>query len=209
MLEGLDFDVTDYFLPAGGATHQASGDIWHAVEAALPRVDAVMFKKMPRHFHGRVHALTDAKFLKPMSASAQTTYLRDSAGETVDPASLPVARDVRRKLRKLQSMGKVDFVEAMSPVEIGTAMDTLVDFRVKRFETLGRRDILNQKEYRDFYHLLARSPDRLGRIFSLTVDGETVAIIYGLVHGDAVPLLMPSTHRVPDPNVASATVHRG
>jgi CelD/BcsL family acetyltransferase involved in cellulose biosynthesis len=202
ILEGLDLQVTDYFAPPATGHISGSG-LWQAVLAALPRADAISFKKLPLKLHGCRHALTDAPFLRPMGAAAYSARLRDAGGRPVRGADLPVARDVRRKLRKLEAMGDVSFEEATSPDDVTDAIDRLVEFRTTRFEGMGRRDILTMAEYRDFYRLLASGPDPVGRLFSLRVAGDTVAVIYALVHGDTVTLVIPSISSDPRWHVAS------
>jgi CelD/BcsL family acetyltransferase involved in cellulose biosynthesis len=202
ILEGLDLQVTDYFAPPATG-HILGSELWKAVLAALPRADAITFKKLPLKLHGREHALTDAPFLRPMGAAAYTARLHDASGRRVRGADLPVARDVRRKLRKLEAMGEVSFEEATSPDDVTDAIDRLVEFRTTRFEGMGRRDILTMEEYRDFYRLLASGPDPIGRLFSLKVGGDAVAVIYALVDGDTVTLVIPSISSDPRWHVAS------
>lgn len=201
VIEAVDFHVTDYFAPAIVGDDIARDDVWAAVQSALPPADAIMFKKVPDTLHGRAHALSDAPFMKQMGAAAFTARLRDDLGRPVDPSTLPVARDARRKLRKLQSMGDVNFAVAEGDAETGAAIETLFDFRVTRFAGLKRDDILTRSEYRDFYRRLTR--DGVARLFSLTVDGKPVAVICAMVHGDAVTLLIPSMTPDPEWQIAS------
>jgi CelD/BcsL family acetyltransferase involved in cellulose biosynthesis len=138
-----------------------------------------------------------------MGTAAYTARLQDANGQAVRGADLPVARDVRRKLRKLETMGEVTFDEATSADEIAHAIGRLVEFRTTRFEGMGRRDILAMDEYRSFYRLLASGPSAIGRLFSLKVDGDAVAVIFALVHGDTVTLVIPSISSDPRWHVAS------
>jgi CelD/BcsL family acetyltransferase involved in cellulose biosynthesis len=89
-------------------------------------------------------------------------------------------------------MGDVTFDEATSRDDIVSAIERLVEFRTTRFRGMRRRDILAREEYRAFYRLLASGPDPIGRLFSLKVDGEAVAVIFALVSDGTVTLVIPS-----------------
>lgn len=194
LIEGLDFDVSDYFAPAWfdakAPTPAETDRIWAAVLRALPRADAVGFKKLPRLVGNRPHALSAFRRLRPMAAAATTLTLAPD----FDPQRLSVARDARRKLRKLEAMGKVTFTVATEPAEIEEALTQLVAFRVERFAELGRPDILTRREVRDFYRAMAtthagRAP---GHVFALRVGTEIVAAIYAFCADGVFTLIIPA-----------------
>lgn len=191
VIEGLDLAVTDYFAPPINADI-GGNDVWLAALSALPPADAIVFRKLPLALHGRPHALSEAPFLKPMGAAAYTARMFNDDGKPILASDLPVARDARRKLRRLEAMGTVTFDEAVSETEVTEALDRLLDFRVTRFEGMGRRDILAGPDYREFYRRLAIAPPRPGRLFSLKVADETIAVIYAMLHGDTITLVIPS-----------------
>jgi CelD/BcsL family acetyltransferase involved in cellulose biosynthesis len=196
VIEGLDFDLTDYFAPALTRGAPLSPDetdsLWKTVCKALPPADAISFKKTPLRFGDHAHALTAFRRLRPMGAEATTLPLHPG----FDAKDTSASRDARRKLRKLEGMGKVTFSMAVGD-GIEAALQELVAFRLARFAELGRPDLLARPEAVDFYRSMAVGDDAPGRIFTLRVDDEAIAAIYAFaVHGTftlIIPAISPDT----------------
>ncbi|MEW9807774.1 GNAT family N-acetyltransferase [Mesorhizobium sp. ZMM04-5] len=197
-LEAVDFGIVDYFAPAYfGNTALSAADtakLWRAVTKAVPGVHAVAFKKMPRLLYDRPHALSGAAFLKPMGTSATTLRLRGPGRPSVVPEKMSLAREVRRKSKKLEKIGPLTFEEARTNAEVDEAMATMVAFRTARFAELGRHDALLDPRVVAFYRSLAdRDGDvPLARMFTLRTGAVPVAVIYGISHGDVFTLIVPS-----------------
>lgn len=198
-LEGMDFDVTDYFAPAFFRdTALSAGDtdrLWRAAIASVPGIHAVAFKKLPRQIHHRLHALSGAGFLKPMAASATTLFLRDASGkqaETMDKAAL--ARKIKKSAKVLQKLGLLTFMEATTKAETDALLDTLLAFRSARFEELGRQDALLDPNVAAFYRALACKEGKagVGRVFALRCGDEIVAVTYGYAYRKTFTLIAPA-----------------
>lgn len=193
VLEGLDLNVTDYFAPPLAPDLDIDADaVWQAVLGSLPPVDAITFKKVPQVLHGRRHALTGSKTLRPMGAFAHSVSLLEQDGTAKDISKLSVTRDVRRKAKKLAAAGKVSFSQARTRDEIEEALSTLFAFRLERFAALGRPDPLASPHYRRFYHALAEGDEPLARLFTLRVDETPVASIYCLTRDGVLTLIIPA-----------------
>jgi CelD/BcsL family acetyltransferase involved in cellulose biosynthesis len=198
VLEGLDFGIADYFAPAWlrdePPTANQSARIWQAVPKAVPGVHAISFKKLPRLLHGRPHALSGADFLTPMSADATTLRLRGEGAPPLSPDKVPLAREARRKAKKLEQIGPLAFSEATTNDEVDAAMMSLVAFRTARFSDLGRRDALLDPRVVAFYRTMAdrMSNDPPGRLFMLRAGDRTVAVVYGFSCGDVFTLIAPA-----------------
>ena len=195
ILEAVDFDIVDYFAPAylGDAPLCAedTAEIWKTVVKAVPGIHAVTFKKLPRQLHGVPHALSGAGFLKAMGADATTLYLRPAGRPPVNPEKMSLAREVRRKSRKLEKFGALSFGEARTNAEVDAAMAALVDFRRARFAELGRQDAMLDPRIVAFYRDMAdrSAGDPKGLLFTLRVGARTIAVTYGFVHGDVFTLI--------------------
>lgn len=199
VLEAVDFGIVDYFAPScfGDAPLSAAetAEVWNAVVKTVPGVHAATFKKLPRLLHGKPHALSGAGFLKPMGAAATTLYLHGPGRVPVNTEKLSLAREVRRKSKKLEKLGALTFSEAQSDAEVDAAMDTLVAFRRARFSELGRHDGLLDPRVVAFYHSLAGRKDAgqpLGRLFTLRAGDHPVAVVYGLACSDIFTLIVPA-----------------
>jgi CelD/BcsL family acetyltransferase involved in cellulose biosynthesis len=198
VLEGLDLGITDYFAPAffhaEPLSPKETAVLWRTAIKAVPGIHAVSFKKMPRLLQGRPNALTGADFLKPMGASATTLSLRHQDGSPLDVDKISVAREVRRKSKKLAQLGPVTFSEAKTNDEVDAAMETLVGFRRARFSDLGRRDAMLDSRIVSFYRSLAdRSADNPpARLLTLRTGERPVAVVYGFACDDVFTLIAPA-----------------
>jgi CelD/BcsL family acetyltransferase involved in cellulose biosynthesis len=198
VIEGLDFGIADYFAPCLAPDVRLEPGqaklLWADVLRVLPQADAVTFKKMPRLLYGAPHALSDADFVLPMAACATTLALRraDDDAEKNEPVSL--AREVRRKSKKLEKFGPVAFAQASGPEEIDAALAALIGFRRARFAEMRRRDVLMYDEIVAFYRELALGRDGhpVGRIFTLRAGEKLVAIVYGMAWQDVFTLIIPA-----------------
>lgn len=189
LLEGMGLGVSDYYTPAiadGVELDPAStAALWRAVRSALPPADVLRLINVPAGLYGERHALSAAGFLTPMGHSATVLPLHGLA-----LADLSVTRDVRRKHKKLAALGEVRFFEAIVDDEVETLMDALVRFRRDRFAQMGRRDRLDDPGVAAFYRRLAT--ERQARAYGLSVGGEVIAVVYGLVHQGVFTLLIPT-----------------
>ncbi len=198
VLEGLDLGITDYFapafFPAEPLSAKETASLWRASVKAVPGIHAVSFKKTPRLLFGLPHALTGADFLKPMGASATTLSLRHPDGSSLDVDRVSVAREVRRKSKKLTQLGPVTFSEAKTNDEVDAAMETLVAFRRARFSDLGRRDAMLDPHIVSFYRSLAdrNVENPPARLLTLRTGDRPVAIVYGFTCNDVFTLIAPA-----------------
>ena len=195
ILEAVDFGLVDYFAPAyfrdAPLTAQDTQKLWQAVLKAAPHAHAVTFKKLPRLLHHGLHALSGADFLKEMGADATTLYI---TRPPLDPKTMSLAKEIRRKSKKLEKFGSLAFVEAATNVDVDAAMATLVEFRTARFAELGRRDAMLDPRVVSFYRALAdrESGEPAGRLFTLRAGEYSVAVIYAFVQGDVFTLIAPA-----------------
>ncbi|MBX3584140.1 MAG: GNAT family N-acetyltransferase [Rhizobiaceae bacterium] len=198
VVEGLDFDITDYFAPAllrkSALTPSETMQVWQAAVKAVPGAHAVLFKKMPRLLHGQPHALTNAGFVKSMSASAASLSMRKADGSLINLDKVSVAREVRRKSKKFEQFGAVSLLEAETNEEVDLAMARLVSFRKSRFAELGRRDAMLDPRVVSFYRSLAdRNQDNpTGHLLTLKAGDQVVAVVYGFSCGDVFTLIAPA-----------------
>lgn len=198
VIEAADFGIIDFFAPAyfrdAPLSARDTAKLWRTAVKAVPGVHAVAFKKLPRLLHRRPHALSGADFLQPMGASATTLFLRGPDQPPLDPEKISLAREVRRKSKKLEKHGALTFTEALSNAEVDAAMDTLVAFRAARFSELGRHDALLDPRVVAFYRCLAdRAGDQpAGRLFTLRAGEHPVAVVYGFSCADAFTLIAPT-----------------
>jgi CelD/BcsL family acetyltransferase involved in cellulose biosynthesis len=199
IIEGLDFGITDYFAPTLFRDTPLSADetdaLWRSVIKALPKADAIVFKKLPLSLHQMPHALSAAVFLTPMGACATTLHMRDASGAPngrMDQASL--SRKVKKVSKIFEKKGVLRFCEARTQAEIDLYLRTLICFRKARFTELGREDLLLDDRIVAFYRALAEANRQHtpGRLFALYLGDEIVAITYGFAYRDVFTPIIPT-----------------
>jgi len=198
-IEGLGFGVADYYTPIL-AKPADPGALWRAVLRALPPADLLRLYNVPQGLYGQVNALTGARFLRPMGHCSTIIPLR-ADGKPIDPDQFSAARDVRRKIKKLEAIGPVDFYRAETAGEKAKLMAALIRFRQERFDKLRRKDKLTEPGITAFYQRLLN--DGVAEIWGLEVDGEVASVVYGLRYRGVFTLIIPTMTTDPRYEAAS------
>ncbi|WP_181707667.1 GNAT family N-acetyltransferase [Chthonobacter rhizosphaerae] len=198
VVEGIDFDVCDYWMPLRSArahwTDAEMTSVWAAVRAALPPADAITLKKVPLSVHGTPHPFAAWSRLKPMGAIATRVPLVGEDGAPVALSSLSVVKETRQKLRKIEKSGLTVVELAADPATVRSRLDDMFRQRRERFSRKGRPDLLSRETAETFYRTRAEKGlvDGSVRVFSLRVGDESLAVVYGLSHGGVFTILIPT-----------------
>lgn len=200
VLEGLDADVCDYFAPplldGVELNSQQTRQMWEAVCSSCSGVDVIKFKKVPKTFLRKRHALSAFPQLCEMGVSA--SHVRLSSHDGAD-RFVSIAREVRRKAKKLERYGCLSFSPVGPYQDRLKAFEVLRDFRQKRFRTLGRSDLLASDDAAEFYQdLLTTDEASPGKIFTLHSGDVPIAVIYALQHQKEVTFVIPAISNDPD-----------
>lgn len=105
-------------------------------------------------------------------------------------AAMPASyvSQLRRKRRRLQRDGVVAFERVREPAQIEAALSRARDWRGARFAG----DVLHEECYFAFYReiALAGADSGFARTYTLTLNGQTIAVVWGLQDRDAFLLLI-------------------
>ena len=192
IVETADCSLCDYFVPLASPGRRFNADevrsMWVEICRALQPADAIIIRKIPDDIFGNPNIAMQFPGLKSMGSSARAVRL--NAGPCASPGWRKRAafKDAAKKLRRMQRHGTVEFDFADSPAEIAASFEQLVDHRKRRFERLGRSDLLQEGGVVQFYRSLAERglTDGSTRVFRLKLDGELLAVAYVLLHRDTV-----------------------
>ncbi len=94
------------------------------------------------------------------------------------------------RARKLGKRADVSFDVAQNETIAVQYLDILAQGLALRRSTPGFNDVLAMPHWRHLYSNSLRAPHPLGRIAALSIEGEVVAIGYGLVHAQHFYLLL-------------------
>ncbi|MGV3491585.1 MAG: GNAT family N-acetyltransferase [Devosia sp.] len=183
--EAVGLGCSDYFVPvtpdSGPLDARDASAVWDAVLGALPPADVARLRNVPRDYDGAEHAFSGATFLSPMGHCASIMPI--APGEKG-------SGDAKRKLNKLQKQGAVEFACPTDAAGRDELLDAMFAMRRARFAEMGRSDYLEQPGVQDFYRQLAADP--IVHLSGLKVDGQVIAVVYGLLHKGRFTLLIPT-----------------
>lgn len=189
-IEGADLGFADYVAPIAVEGFKPSPTdlkaIRQALLAALPQVDLLSLKKMPRELGlATVNPFALLQGSASMGISTKVLDLRDPACPSHYKRS-GIYKDGMRQLRRLQKKGTVEFRVATTAEEAEFLFAELVDQRRARFEAAARPDPLADPNVRDFYHAMICSgvPDGTVLFGGLFLDEICIATDLGLVQDD-------------------------
>lgn len=186
--EAVGLGSTDYFVPPCpedlSLAPNEAGEIWKAVIGMLPEADIARLRNVPLEYDGKPHPFSAARFLRPMGHYASIL--------PIAPQQKASGGDATRKLKKLQRRGAVEFTSPADASARAELLDAMFAMRRARFAELGRRDYLDQPGVQTFYRALAQDTDGVVEIAGLKLNGEVLAVIYGLRHNGRFTLLIPT-----------------
>lgn len=194
VLSGFDLGVCDYTAPLLAPGIEVSPDmarrVWAAVRTVLPHADVVDLRQIPLDVGGVPNPFALLPQCSPMDLQAFGMAL-DGDIETLVLRLMGVKphREMLRRRRRLERHGDVRFVEARTEAELSTMFAVMCEQRRRRFQKLGRFDLLSRPEVEAFYREAAvRSLRGEGpvRVCGLAVGDQWVATAYMLVHARMV-----------------------
>jgi len=188
-IEMADFGVTDYTLPvydpAEAPRLLVEPTLPSRLAEAISPHDIILIPKLPRPDAVLWHLLPQATEVRMLTSS----YGVDLQGTWGEWRDRHVARRTQRyldkKRRSLGRLGRAAFRPIDDRDDIEAAFDTLRRFRKARFASLRAADVMDDESTFRFYRDLAISRGRHldVRTYVMTLDGDTIAVVFGLVHG--------------------------
>jgi CelD/BcsL family acetyltransferase involved in cellulose biosynthesis len=193
-----DLRVADYCAPLiapDWAPEPAEFErLWRRIEAALPPCDIIRLTKLPETVGARPNPLLGLAPLAPYHVEAHGVAIAhpwaERAGTAIGKKQLG---ELRRNSRNIAGQGELRFRSVQGGPEAEAMFDVLFAQRTRRFETLGREDVMADPMWAAFYRDLVRGETArpYARMMVLTAADEPVASALGLVHDGAFLLLIP------------------
>jgi len=94
---------------------------------------------------------------------------------------------MRRKVRKLRKKPDVELVISAGPDDIPVYLDKLFELHQERWTSVGKEGSFVDEKRKEFYRRVSAALNRRGwlRLSALKVDGEVLAVLYGMLYSDA------------------------
>ena len=193
-----DFGLADYGAPlvCGGAIKDLFArdiaTVWNQVCHALSGLDRLSLTNMPETMAGRANPLCQLSRAVPASHARYVVKLETSVEDFLISRGKKYRKEVERCYRLLAQRGDWRFVEAKTDDDITQAFDDLDRLQGQRWHGASDDYHLQTTAVADFYRrnlTLAQSTDHGAKIFTLKSEGETIAVLYGLVFENTFTLL--------------------
>ena len=99
-------------------------------------------------------------------------------------------KELGKKLRQLQKKGELEF-SCEGSSSIVSTLEMMKQYRGPRFHARGDGDLLQRREYFDFYSDVAlRGIGSFSRLYALRMDGRVIAAVLGLCHKGTFLIIM-------------------
>jgi CelD/BcsL family acetyltransferase involved in cellulose biosynthesis len=191
----LDFGVADYnaplILPGCPSDAAFADQLWGEVARALGDVDLIRFERLPASVGGLRNPLAVCRAARRSRFSRNAIVLQGSIGEFVASRGKRFRKEAGRCGRVLARNGTPVFRRAATADEIARGYATLTALQEARQERAGNPYLLSEPHFDRFYRELLRTGSDRGfaHLFTLEVEGEIVATLFGVSYGTTFKLL--------------------
>jgi len=197
----LGDELADYHAPllardfAHSDTARDFEATWRRVCAALPTYDVVAFERLPERVGSQPNPFMTLATLsvRPHAARAYCATLSDSLDDFLRRRrkSRSLQTD-RRKARKLEAVGRVEFVVAETPAQIGPLLEAMIEQKSRSYAELGVANPFAVPGCIDFITRMTFEHSDAVRLFALTLDDEPIATLWGALHAGRYYHLFPT-----------------
>ncbi len=194
-VEFADLRVSDYIAPI--CTANVFGDLLRDENACqqirrlVRPFDLLRMSKLP---DGRIpiENLLGAPRRVAMDFNAYSTVLPGTFEQwRANMLDRSYQKELAKKYRQLQKKGKLGFSCCDHGAAIAGAMEVMKNLRGPRFQAQGDGDLLQRREYFEFYlDVATRGLASFVRLYTMTMDGKVIAAVLGLCHGGSVLIIM-------------------
>lgn len=181
LIEAAHLGVGDYAHPVVRTGWQPRPDLFDAIVAVMPAHDVLNIRPIRKKAVSRWLGLLRAR-TRPLDYCAHAVDLEAPfeqwRARRLDRGFL---KSLDRKKRRFLETGKAELTRVRRPAEIAAAIEEIARLRAGRFDD----DRLQTELFRRFYAAVAADGVESGfsRAYRLTLDGELVAVTFGLTHG--------------------------
>jgi CelD/BcsL family acetyltransferase involved in cellulose biosynthesis len=194
-VEFADLRVSDYLAPV--CTAQVFSDLLQDDSACLELRRLVRpfdLLRMPKLPDGRIplENLLAAPRRIAMDTNAYSTVLFAPFEQwRANALDRSYQKELAKKSRQLHKKGAVSFSCCEDAASVAEAMEVMKKLRGPRFQAQGDGDLLQRPEYFAFYSdVAARGLNSFVRLYVMKMEGQIIAAVLGLHHGDNFLVIM-------------------
>ncbi|HND29804.1 MAG TPA: GNAT family N-acetyltransferase, partial [Myxococcota bacterium] len=171
------------------------GALWAQVRGCIPSFTFAHLERQPAHICGRVNPFLRLG-ARPNPSHCHRSHLQASWPAYYAGKASPRTRQTdRRKLRRLEEQGPVEFVILQGPAEIEAALPVLFSQKSRSYQELGVEDLFADPGHRDFVRRLSLSGEGMVHFSLLRVGGRIAATHWGIAVDRRFYCLLPTYER--------------
>ncbi|MGD9783147.1 MAG: GNAT family N-acetyltransferase [Hyphomicrobiaceae bacterium] len=191
----IDGGISDYGAPLMGPAvprvAAASSEVWRALARGLSGIDVLRLEKLPGVIAGAANPLAHHSKARASRFNANRLDVPDTVEAFVASRGKKYRKEWERCQRRIAEMGIVTFERAATSDAIEKAYRQLEAWQSTRHREAGHAYALDDTATSRFYLdlLLAHADSGFAGIFTLSVAGQPVAILYGVARDGTFTLL--------------------
>ena len=158
--------------------------VWDLIRPHLEKVDYADFERQPALIEGQPNPFHHLSSLPCTQSAHHTRLLGDWSSYYAEKRGRRTRHNDRRKRKKLENEGQLNFVVAESPDQIDRIITAMIRQKEDYAEAIGKTNLLEKSGYASFLKEKAKVGLGDGSIIvcSLELDGEILAAQWGAVH---------------------------
>ena len=168
-------------------------NIWRGIINILPKYDLISFIKQPKKI-GNINNPFISYFSSITHENAYGIKLNTSWDNFENNIlNKKIRQDSKRQLRRLESLGKVQFIVASTDKEKKTVISKMIDQKIKKNNMNNEWSILSKKGLNSFYKNLPNyfQNKKFIHCSYLKINDTIIATHVGILHNDEFYYLMP------------------
>lgn len=160
--------------------------------AANLRCDLIELDRNPAAFPHSGNPLAGGGFALLHYMSHQLRIPADMDAFLAQRFSAKERYNLRRASKKLAEQGRLEFRVAATPEEQLALTDCMIAFKKERYRAIGARDNFEDPSFAGFYRKAASRPDLRVHASALHLDGDIIALHWGIRDRESMYYLMPA-----------------
>ncbi len=199
ILVWLGGDLSDYGAPILMPDSAAMAAIdmrclWPILHRALPPLDHACLEKQPEHIGGIPNPFFHLATHQHPFRIHSTCLVDDWPNYYARKRGKKSRATDRRSIRKLDALGKIEYLIAEDPATIDQLLDALFREKSRQLRELGARDLFQMRHYRNFVAHMAHSQADRGLIHlsGIMLNDKVVAVHLGALHKHRLYILLPT-----------------
>ena len=192
--------ITDYLGPILSKNYSSNlsavpfDQVWSDIRSQLPHHNVIDLQKQPEFISEQKNPFLCLP-CTPHSSSAHFTKLVGPIDSFIkSKRSSRWYQGLRRKQRRLQDLGELEFIVATKEQDIEKYLPEMISQKAMSYKEMGVANIFDNQDYIDFFYHMTRhcNDNSMVKLFALILNDQTLATQWGLIYKKRFYHLFPT-----------------